>query len=97
MFKSLYPNILPNTARMMVQLLQRHKNNVIPKEDWDSFLKLHHHMDDLKNGARDKNPHHRQNLEDVQLMARTAAKYSGSSQDISNAELIARRVRHLSN
>ena len=80
---------------MMLQLLLRHKNNVIPKEDWDSFLKLQHHMDDLEKGARDGIEYARDTLGDVRLIVRISAKYSDLPADAGNAELIAGRVRHL--
>lgn len=80
---------------MMVQLLLRHKNNAISKEDWDSFLRLEHHIYDLENGARNGKDYCTQTLQNVQLLARAGEAYSGSSENPGYVELLAGRVGYL--
>lgn len=88
-FTRLYPSVLPNTARMALQILLRRQAGTIPVSDWDRFLDLRDHADDFKTQATADD----ETWGNVQLMARAAKEYSGSPEDLGRVELLVARVR----
>jgi hypothetical protein len=81
--------VLPNTARMVVQLLLRRKAGQVSKDDLEAFGKLRHHYDDFSRSAGQDNS----NFENLNLMARAAHEYSGTDDDLSVVRTAAARVR----
>ncbi|MCJ1249215.1 hypothetical protein MMC30_006438 [Trapelia coarctata] len=88
-FKRLYPNVLPNTARLLMRILLRRQNMVLPSTDWEAFMKLQHHLDYFK---AQKNPQATNTWENIQLIARAAKEYSGSNEDLGRVEAMIGRI-----
>jgi hypothetical protein len=91
-FKNLYPQVLPNTARMILQILLRQKHKMISQVEWDQFLKLKHHIDDIQKAVASGDAYHQENLENIQLMARAGQEYSGSTEPLGLIETLVGRV-----
>ena len=75
---------------MAMQLLLRKKAESLPDRDWESFLDLRAHTDDIRNdNSRDGQGSNR--WQDLELMSQAAREYSETSEssDLVNS-LIAR-------
>ena len=92
-FKGMYPQVLPNTARMILQILLRRKHNTISEADWNSFLKLQHQMRETEAGAAKGNEYLKNMMENLQLMARSGKEFSGSQENLGLIETLVGRVR----
>ncbi|MCJ1306783.1 hypothetical protein MMC25_000426 [Agyrium rufum] len=88
-FKSLYPDVLPNTVRMALELLLRRKNLSIPDEDWGALMKLGHHLDDFRNAGAEGGAETWQNVE---LMAKAAKEYSGTKESLEFVQMVICRI-----
>ncbi|MCJ1413659.1 hypothetical protein MMC19_007781 [Ptychographa xylographoides] len=88
-FKRLYPNVLPNTVRLLLRILLRRQNGVLPEYEWEAFMRLQHHLDDFK---RQRDSDSQTTWENIQLMARAAKEYSGSKDELGRIEGMMGRV-----
>ena len=77
---------------MILQILLRRKNGAIPEDDWNRFLKLQHHMDDLERGTREGNQFQQTNLQNIQLIAKASKEYAASAEDLGFIEFLVGRV-----
>ncbi|MCJ1324053.1 hypothetical protein MMC10_000715 [Thelotrema lepadinum] len=77
---------------MILQLLLKRKNNALPQEEWDKFLKLQHHVDKIQQGAEKGNEYLRDILQNLQLMARAGKEYSGSNESEGLIETLVGRL-----
>lgn len=69
MFARLYPNILPNNVRAVIQMLLLRKALKLDEEEWQDFMKLESHLEDWKQRGG-------QIWENIGLMARGTKEYS---------------------
>ena len=81
-FSKLYPNVLPNTVRMVMQLLLRRKAESLPGTEWQAFLDLQSHVDDFRS-SQTKNEDGLTTWQTIELMSQAASSYSGSKAPIS--------------
>ncbi|KAI4139896.1 MAG: hypothetical protein LQ340_007953, partial [Diploschistes diacapsis] len=91
-YKNLYPQVLPNTARMILQVLLKQQHNAISKEDWVQFLKLQHHMGKIQERASKGNEYLKDTMQNLQLMARAGKEYSGSNESQALVETLVGRL-----
>lgn len=73
---------------MVMQLLVRRQNNAISATEWDTLLKLRHHVEDFKAQAEQGD----ETWGNLQLMARAAHEYSDSKEDLGLVETLVARV-----
>lgn len=92
-YKRLYPQVLPNTARMILQILLRRKHSAIAEADWNAFLRLQHHMAETEAGAAKGSEYLKNMIENLQLMARAGKEYSESQENLGLIETLVGRVR----
>ncbi|MCJ1474303.1 hypothetical protein MMC13_002961 [Lambiella insularis] len=88
-FKKLYPNVLPNTVRLLVRLSLRGLNGLLHPSIWSAFMRLQHHLDDFKS---QKSSDSQGTWEDIQLMARAAKEYGGIGDEWGNVDAMVGRV-----
>ena len=90
-YARLYPNVLPNTVRMVMQLLLRRKAKSILDAEWQTFLDLQPHLDDL-HSSQTKNEQDLTAWQTIELMSQAAASYSGSKEPISFIQTLTARI-----
>ncbi|KAL6720726.1 hypothetical protein ACLMJK_002651 [Lecanora helva] len=90
-FAKLYPNVLPNTVRMVIQLLLRRQAKALPDSEWEALLKLQSHIDDFRS-SHSKNPEGLTTWQTIELMSNAASKYSGSKEPIPFIQTLTARI-----
>lgn len=90
-FAKLYPNILPNTVRIVMQLLLRRKAKSLPDPEWQAFLDLQSHVDDFRSFPM-KNEDGLTTWHTIELMSQAASSYSGSREPISFIQTLTARI-----
>ena len=90
-FAKLYPSILPNTVRTVMQLLLRRKANTLPDTEWQAFLDLQSHIDDFRS-SQVENEDGLTNWHTIQLMSQAASSYSGSKEPMSFIQTLTARI-----
>ena len=90
-FSKLYPNVLPNTVRMAMQLLLRQKAQSFPGTEWQAFLDLQSHVDDFRS-SQTKNEDGLSTWHTIELMSQAASSYSSSEAPISFIQTLVARI-----
>ncbi|KAL9005739.1 MAG: hypothetical protein Q9188_001496 [Gyalolechia gomerana] len=71
----LYPRLLPSVVRTVMQILLRKKAKSLPEGDWQDFLNLQAHLEDIKNDSA-RNGRGSAKWQDVELMSQATLEYS---------------------
>lgn len=78
-FRELWPNVLPNTVRLVLRLLLNRQARCVSEEAWNAFVGLQSHVEDFK-GLRSKNDDGLTTWQTIGLMSQAAMKYSGTKE-----------------
>ncbi|KAK0511217.1 hypothetical protein JMJ35_006769 [Cladonia borealis] len=79
-FKKLYPNVLPNTVRILLQILQRRKSKSLPNTEWQALLNLQSHIDDFRSSST-KNADGLTTYQTIELMSQALQAYSTTEEE----------------
>lgn len=90
-FKALHPNVLPNTVRLVMQLLLRRHNGALSDSAWKSFLDLESHMADFKK-SKVQNEDNLTTWQTIELMSHAVVKYSGTKETVDNVQAMLARA-----
>ncbi|KAF6220177.1 hypothetical protein HO133_003308 [Letharia lupina] len=90
-FAKLYPNVLPNTVRIVMQLLLRLNAKSLPDPEWQAFLDLQSHVDEIRS-SQIKNEDGLTTWHAIELMSQAASSYSGSQEPISFIQTLTARI-----
>ncbi|KAF6236550.1 hypothetical protein HO173_005331 [Letharia columbiana] len=90
-FAKLYPNVLPNTVRIVMQLLLRLNAKSLPDREWQAFLDLQSHVDEIRS-SQIKNEDGLTTWHAIELMSQAASSYSGSQEPISFIQTLTARI-----
>ncbi|KAL2036883.1 hypothetical protein N7G274_010426 [Stereocaulon virgatum] len=91
LFSKLYPQVLPNTARIVTQLLLRRKAKDLPSSDWQAFLALQSHIDDFRS-SHNGTSEGLSTWQTIELMSQAASKYSDSREPMQFIQEMTARV-----
>jgi hypothetical protein len=82
--------VLPDPVlRLIMRILLRRKENILPDAEWEAIMKTQHHLDDFK---AQKQSDGKSRWENMQLKARAIREYSGSNEDMDTVASIMCRV-----
>ncbi|MCJ1469277.1 hypothetical protein MMC07_007910 [Pseudocyphellaria aurata] len=90
-FQNLHPKVLPNTVRLVVQLLLRRRARSLSDDEWNAFLTLQSHIEDFQS-QQSKNEDNLTTWQTIQLMSQAALSYSGSHESLQLVQAITARV-----
>lgn len=90
-FAKLYPKVLPNTVRIVIQLLLRRKAQSLPDSEWQAFLNLQPHVDDFRS-SQAKNEDGLTTWHTIELISQAASSYSGSTETITFIQTLTARI-----
>lgn len=90
-FAKLYPNVLPNTVRLVMQLLLQREAKSLPDPEWQAFLDLPSHIDGFR-ASQMKKEDGLTTWHTIELMSQAASSYSGSTEPVSFIQTLTARI-----
>ena len=90
-FSALYPNVLPNTVRLVLLLLLRRQNRSLSDGDWSAFLSLESHVAEFQTQSI-RNEEGLTVWQTIELMSQAITKYSGTREPLNSVQGMVARV-----
>ena len=90
-YKRLYPKLLPNTVRAILEILLRRSAKLLPDTEWQDFIALISHADDFRK-QQEKNEDGLTTWQTIELMSQAAMLYSGTKEPLPFVQEITSKV-----
>ena len=90
-YKRLYPKILPEPVRAILQILLRKSAKLLPDDEWQDFRALESHDHDFRR-QQEKNEDGLTMWQKIELMSQAAISYSGTREPLLFVQEITSKV-----